>query len=348
MALLFSASLLVCQSTRAAGYQVFVSNEKSGNLTVISGADFKVTATIPVGKRPRGIHASPDGKTVYVALSGTPISGPPKLDASGNRIPEKNPAEDDNFESDKSADGIGIVGVALKKFLRKITAGSDPEQFSLSADGRQIYASNEDASTASVLDIGSGKVAHTIPVGAEPEGVATRPDGKIFYVTCESAGEVFAVDPQAGRAVAHFTVGGRPRSAAFLADGSRAFIPSEATGELHLIDSLNHQRLQTITLPGGSRPMCVQVAPGGKKIYVSTGRGGTVCVLDADTLALRGSIKVGQRVWGIAISPDGKFLFAANGLSDDVSVVDLAKEVEVARVKSPGGPWGVVIVPDPK
>jgi len=53
------------------GYQIFVSNEKSGDLTVISSDGFKVVATIPVGKRPRGIRASPDGRTVYVALSGT-------------------------------------------------------------------------------------------------------------------------------------------------------------------------------------------------------------------------------------------------------------------------------------
>jgi len=76
-------------SPAAGAYQIFISNEKSGDLTVISGDDFKVVATIPVGKRPRGIRVSPDGKTVYVALSGTPISPPPKLDANGNPIFEK-------------------------------------------------------------------------------------------------------------------------------------------------------------------------------------------------------------------------------------------------------------------
>jgi YVTN family beta-propeller protein len=49
--------------TNSSNYKIFVSNEKSGDLTVISGTDFKVIDTIPVGKRPRGIHASPDGKT---------------------------------------------------------------------------------------------------------------------------------------------------------------------------------------------------------------------------------------------------------------------------------------------
>ncbi len=60
---------------QAAGYQIYVSNEQSGDVTVIDGTSLKAVATIPVGKRPRGIHASPDGKTVYVALSGTPSEG---------------------------------------------------------------------------------------------------------------------------------------------------------------------------------------------------------------------------------------------------------------------------------
>ena len=65
----------------AQNYRVYVSNERSGDVTVISGKDHQVLSTIAVGKRPRGIQAIPDGKAVYVALSGTPIAAPPQLDA---------------------------------------------------------------------------------------------------------------------------------------------------------------------------------------------------------------------------------------------------------------------------
>src|SRR5271156_760243 len=93
LALSLSSVFVLCPSQAfgqtGGDYQIFVSNEHSGDVTVIDGTDFKVTATIPVGKRPRGIHASPDGKTIYVALSGTPISEPPALDANGNPIFKK-------------------------------------------------------------------------------------------------------------------------------------------------------------------------------------------------------------------------------------------------------------------
>jgi YVTN family beta-propeller protein len=344
------AVLLCCTSVEdnsaAAAYHVFVSNERSGNLTVIDSDGFQVTASIPVGKRPRGMRASPDGKLVYVALSGTPISPPPRLDANGNPIFDRN--EDDAKDADKSADGIGVVDVAQKKLLRKISVGSDPEQLGLSRDGKKLFASNEDIGTASVLDIASGKVEHIIPVSREPEGVAVSPDGKFFYVTCETEGEIYAIDTKNHKVISHFNVGGRPRSADFLPDSSHAFVPSESSGQMHWIDCVNHKVLKSIALPKGSRPMCVRVAPDGKRLYVSTGRSGSVCVLAADTGEVLSNVKVGTRPWGIDISPDGKTLFAANGPSDDVSVVDLAAEKEIMRIKSPGSPWGVVVVPASK
>ena len=347
----FCATILLwitpAQSQSDANYQVFVSNEKSGDLTVFNSTDFTATSTIHAGKRPRGVHASPDGKTVYVALSGTPIEPPPKLDANGNPIFEKghDDDDDDKAKSDKTADGIGIVDAVQKKFLRKIPAGSDPEQFCLSPDGSRIYIANEDVGAATVLDALTGKIVTFVPVSREPEGVAASPDGTFFYVTCETAGDIFAIDAKTYKITGHIQVHPRPRSADFLPDGSRAFVPSESVGELNVIDTAGQKLLKVITLPKGSRPMTVKVARDGKKVYVSTGRAGTVCVIDAQTYEVLNTIPVGKRPWGITLSPDGKYLFAANGPSDDVSVIDLATEKEITRVKSPGSPWGVIAAP---
>lgn len=60
----------------SSAFRIYVTNEVSGDLTVIGSNGYKVLATIPLGKRPRGIHSSPDHKTIYVALSGSPIGGP--------------------------------------------------------------------------------------------------------------------------------------------------------------------------------------------------------------------------------------------------------------------------------
>src|SRR6185436_9017634 len=56
--------------------RVFVTNETSGDLTVIDAATQTAITTAPLGKRPRGIQPSPDGKSLYVALSGSPPAPP--------------------------------------------------------------------------------------------------------------------------------------------------------------------------------------------------------------------------------------------------------------------------------
>src|SRR4051812_7488229 len=226
--LLFLTLRLPAADTRS--YLVCVSNEKSGTVTIIDGVSDQVITTLAVGKRPRGIHASPDGRLLYVALSGSPITGPPQLDAKGNPIP----SEVDEDDVDRSADGIGVVDLGRRKFLRKLPAGSDPEEFAVNRDGTRIYISNEDVATASVLNVADGEVEQIVRVKKEPEGVVLSPDGRFVYVTCETGGEVVVIDTSLNKGVAEFTLGGRPRTVAFLPDGSRAFIPSETTGTLHV------------------------------------------------------------------------------------------------------------------
>lgn len=81
--------------------------------------------------------------------------------------------------------------------------------------------------------------------------------------------------------------------------------------------------------------MTVIVSPDGKKVYVSAGRGGIVCVVERILTRVLNTIKVGVRPWRIALSPDGKFLFAANGPSDYIPMIDLATAKEIRASNRP-------------
>src|ERR1017187_5314085 len=88
-------ALLTSCAPGGPSYRVYISNEGSGDLTGIDPEKMAAMATVPIGKRARGIHAGADGKQVFVALSGSPFA-PPGVDESTLPPP------------DKSADGIGI------------------------------------------------------------------------------------------------------------------------------------------------------------------------------------------------------------------------------------------------
>ena len=69
-----------------AGELAYVTNEESQELTVIDTRRDSAVATIPVGTRPRGVRMSPDGKTVFVALSGSPRCPPTMPDEECEKL----------------------------------------------------------------------------------------------------------------------------------------------------------------------------------------------------------------------------------------------------------------------
>src|SRR5471032_2604426 len=148
---------------------LYVTNEQSGDLSIIDVTAQTVVGTVKLGKRPRGIAASPDGTKLYVALSGSPAA-PPGVDEKTLPPP------------DRSLDGIGVFDIAQRKLVKVMTSGTDPEQVAVSLDGTRVFVANEDAGQLTVIDTDSGKIVDTFKVGDEPEGVSVHPNGTIVYV----------------------------------------------------------------------------------------------------------------------------------------------------------------------
>jgi YVTN family beta-propeller protein len=65
---------------------VFVSNERPGDLSLIDAEADSVVTRINAGTRPRGVGLSPNGQTVYVALSGSLRCPPTMTDAECDRF----------------------------------------------------------------------------------------------------------------------------------------------------------------------------------------------------------------------------------------------------------------------
>lgn len=314
---------------------VYVSNERSGDVSVITLSGLEVVDTFAVGKRPRGIHVSDDGRTLYVATSGSPRMGP-----------GADPERAKSLVADKSADGIAVVDLVDGKEVRHLRVGSDPEELALTRDGRRVIVANEDIGEASVWEIETGRLVARATVSGEPEGVMVHPIHDIVYVTCEELGEVYALRTGDLSRVARIELGGRPRTIAFSPDGRRAYVPLETISAIAVIDAERHALHETIPVPEPALPMGAVTSPDGREVYVTTGRAGnSVVVVDTQSHTVVATIAVGTRPWGIELSPDGDRLFTANGGSNDVSVVDVKARREIARIAVGDGPWGIAVGP---
>ncbi|HEX8781839.1 MAG TPA: cytochrome D1 domain-containing protein, partial [Steroidobacteraceae bacterium] len=167
--LLAGAWLALAPAAEAA--RAYVSNEDDGTVTVVDTKRLQALATLTVGKRPRGLALSHDGKRLYVALSGLPKCPPPMTDEDCARLPR-----------DSQADGIAVIDTGTVQQLTVLRGVSDPERVEVSPDDRTLYVSEEDAARLAVLDVGRAKVRATVAVGREPEGVRASADGRWVLV----------------------------------------------------------------------------------------------------------------------------------------------------------------------
>ncbi|HEY9425901.1 MAG TPA: beta-propeller fold lactonase family protein [Gemmatimonadaceae bacterium] len=316
----------------ASGPLVYASDEWGDSVYVIDARRDSVVNVFYAGQRPRGVRFSRDGKSLIVAVSGSPRGGP-GVDES--KLPPP----------DRSKDGIAIVDLATKD-VRRLPGGNDPESFDMSKDGNTIYVSNEDAGTATVVDVPSGKIIATVKVGDEPEGVETNPDGSEVWVTSEENGTVTVINTATNKAVATIEVAKRPRSVVFTLDGSKAYVPAELDSAVMVVDAKAHKVLKKIQIPGnGPKPMGSAISPDGKFVYITNGRGKTVSVIDTGADSLVATFEVGERPWGIGVSPDGKRIYTANGPDGTVSVIDAAEHRVIQRLSAGKAPWGIAVAP---
>ena len=319
-----------------ASYLLYVSNEQSGDISIVDPESRLQIGRIAIGKRPRGLVASPDGKLLYVAVSGSPIAGP-GVDES--TLPP----------ADKGADGIVVIDLASRKPLRTLRGISDPEQIAVSPDGERLYVASEDTGQLIVISK-DGKLIAKLAVGGEPEGVAVSPDGEIVLATSEEDHSLAIVrGGDKPRVAQRVIVGERPRNVIFLS-GERVLVPGEMDASLSIVDVGQARILRTIKFAAEDRPMGVAIHPDGS-LFLTTGRGGRLLHVDprdeAATKPLLGAVVVGSRPWGVALAPDGDFAFTANGPDNYVSIVEIRTMRLLTRVKVGKAPWGVVAIPVP-
>jgi YVTN family beta-propeller protein len=329
--------LIGASSSVMGAERAYVSNEDGHTVTVIDTARDEVIATIEVGKRPRGLKLDRDGSRLFVAVSGLPKCPP--------TVPDEECAK---LERDLSADGIAVVDTATHKVVKVLAAGSDPEQFAISDDGRRLFVANEDVAQVSVIDAASGDSVARIPVGREPEGIGIAPNGRWVLVTNESDHSVSIIDTGTLKVVKSVQVGQRPRDIAFTPDSSAAYVSGEFDASLYRISLPAGDPVERVLqLRKEARPMGVVLDSRRNRIYMSTGRGGTVAIVDLvgakPDLKLATEVPAGTRPWGIALSQDGQRLYTANGPSNDVSVVDTSTLRVIKKIPVGRSPWGVIV-----
>ena len=327
------ATLTAAPTAARAKPLLLVSAEASGEVVLVDPATAQLVERVKVGARPRGLKLTRDGKRLLVALA-----GPPKAPARAGA-----PAV--------PAGGLAVVDVAGRKVIKQIATPSGPFGVDVLADGKTAYVSSSDTNEVLVIDVAAGTVKKKTNVGTEPQGVAVRPDGKAVYVATHGSDEVSAIDTKTMNLLGRIDAGSRPQMVVFAPGGQTAVVIDEGLPTVTTLDVKKSTFKEQFAIPGLPKtpPPALQAAvlsPDGKTLYVTTGAGKSVLIVDPAKKAVVGTIEgVGAFPRGIAISRDGKKLYTANGPSNDVAIIDIASKKVESRVAVTGAPWAVVVQP---
>lgn len=331
------AAGLAAPAAARAKPMLLISTEAGGEVVLVDPTSAKVVDRVNVGARPRGLRLSPNGRQLFVAIAGAPK--PPAR--AGAPAPATPPGA-----------GVAVVDVAGRKVIKLIATPPGPFAVDVLPDGKTAFVSSNETNELLVIDVGAGTITKKIGVGTAPQGVTVRPDGKAVYVVAHGADEVSAIDTKTMSLLGRIDAGSHPQVALLAPRGETVVVIDEGLPTVTTLDVKQNTFKEQFAIPGLPKttpPPALQSAvlsPDGKRLYVTTGAGRSVLIVDLAKKTLVGTIEsVGTFVRGIAISKDGKKLYTANGASNDVAIINIATKKVEARVAVPGAPWGLVLVP---
>ena len=293
--------------------EVYVANQASGTVSVISTTTNSVIATIPVGGEPLGVAATPNGQFVYVA------------DGSGGNV------------SVISSETNGVVAT--------ISVPGTPEGIAVSPDGSTVYvADGQNSDTVSVIATASNTVTGTIEVGNFPVGVAVSPDGSTVYVTNYQDNSVSVIST-ATDTVTSISGFGAPYGVAVSPDGSTLYVADLGDNTVSVVSTATDAVTSTINVGQISR--FAALTPDGSTLYVGSESNSISAISTTTDTPSSVTVANTSSDFGVAVTPDGSTLYVTDTGGDTVNAISTAGNTEVASITVGSGPFGLAIAEVP-
>ncbi len=313
--------------------------------TDTSGQTNAVIATVPVGRLPGSLVASPDGTLVYVTSEfSNSISA---IDTATNRVAFTIPLSGTPFHLAISPDSrtlyctlignnaILLISTATKQISQTFATGTSPQTVAVSPDGNTGYVPNY---VGTVTVIRQGVLQAPIHVGGNPTLVAFTLDGSYAYVTNETPSNSVSVIKVATQKVVStiksqvpYPFGGMAVAPdwrnIYLAGINNSGYPVAA-----VIDTYTDTITSTIVIRKHQhQPGSPAITPDGSYLYVPLGTvgrfaqpGHKVVPINLATNRPSGYVITGNQPTAVAITPNGKYAYVSNYLDATVSVIAIS------------------------
>jgi len=197
------------------------------------------------------------------------------------------------YVADESGD-VSVINALTDSVIDQFTeAGSRLMGIIANPQNDEIYAADADGNKVVIFDARLRKVINSIEVDKYPQQFAISQDGSRLYVSCQNSGTVVLIDTKIRERVDQFFVGREPHGIALSPDERTLYVANSGDNNVSVLSVINGQLLKAI--PVASGPQHVGVS--GDYVFVSTGFGDQVSVINRISLKLVDNIELGNTIW---------------------------------------------------
>lgn len=296
----------------------------SDQLVEVDPFTFKEVRRITVDPKVHGLAVSADGSRIYIAS-----------DRTGR---------------------FQVVDARRGVIAAQIMLGTDPNQLTLTRDGRFAYVPMRGEDTVAVVQLEPLSIVKKIPVPKGPHDAYTSADGRRIVVGAQFGSAIIVIDPETQSLLYTLPTADGVRPLALTRDGRTVYAAlSNLIGFVVAdIEKGVTRRVELGTLPEGlPRPYldtfthALHLSPDEQELWVTDCVNDLIRIVRLSDMQEVAQIRVGHFPHWFALRPDGKVLFTSLWYSDAVAAIDTASKKVLANIQfaRQTGPKRIAIAP---
>jgi YVTN family beta-propeller protein len=302
-------SLCLLAGSVAQANVVVVLNSRDATVTLLDQATYKEVASIPVGKEPHHLMATPDGKSLIVAsATGNELMFlDPKTGQTQRRIKDIVDPYQIGFSPDQKwfiatalrLDRIDIYAYDGKdlKLAKRIPLPKTPSHIAFDSASSTAFITLQGSDQVTAVDLATQKVKWTMAVGKLPAGIMMTPDDKYLLVGIMGSDYVEVIDWRTQKTVKKIKTGEGAHNFRAMGDKRHVFVSNRVSNTINIIDEKTLENVGTIAVPGG--PDCMELTNDGKTLWATLRWIKQVAVIDVASRKVIKNIPVGRSPHGV-------------------------------------------------
>ncbi len=327
-----------CGPKKGTGYPGYalIATAGDNSIAAVDLTRFQLVKTIPVGAPPSAVVPDIASNHSYVL---TPGNGSVHIvDGNLNVIASRKLA-DDIAQIGLTSDGKRLLAIAgsARELIEAdpvrlaVTARhplfADPKQVDISASGHVAISSGE-AGLVELVDLASGRHASARMSGAVGQ-VRFRADGKLLLASNLGDRSLTAFNVPGLRVVTELPLAMQPQNLCFKADAGQLFVSGQGMDAVAIVFPYQFEVDQTVL--AGRDPGVMGCSA--SYLFVASGSGSDISILDIDTRKVIGIVEVGQRPAFITVTPDDQYALVLDEQSGDIAVIHV-QAIRANRTKT--------------